>query len=115
VQALSEIDDERQLIRLMMDAIALWFDADVRAYRQDFSGAFVLDAWLPGSDTSAGPLRIPGTQIWERHEIFAIESVEDLEVLKWDARLADAREVNDLDGGKRFDMQMRTRGPDARA
>ena len=89
VDAFHQIEDPRQLIELTVEAIALWYDADVRAYRQDASGSFVLETWLPGIDLSRVPRRLSGSGMWERDEVFRLESVPELESAGWDVRSAE--------------------------
>ena len=89
VDLLSRIQNDRELIKLTVDAVALWYDADVRAYRQDFTGGFALDVWLAGADLRRAPRRLPGEPIWERDEVFRLESPREVEEFGWDARLTD--------------------------
>src|SRR5262249_18027540 len=39
VGTLAKLDDDERILTLTMEAIALWYDADVRVYRQAVSGA----------------------------------------------------------------------------
>ena len=86
VEVFHHVDDARQLIELTVEAVALWYDADVRAYRQDLSGTFVLDTWLPGIDLSRVPLELSENAAWERDQVFRLESFRDLEKAGWDVR-----------------------------
>jgi hypothetical protein len=89
VDAFHKVENERQLIELTVEAIALWHDADVRAYREDLSGSFVLEVWLPGVDISKAPRELAGNLVWERDEVFRLDSVRDLENIAWDVRSAE--------------------------
>lgn len=93
VDAFHHVEDARQLIALTVEALALWYDADVRAYRQDVSGAFVLDTWLPGIDVSRVPRELSDNAAWERDQVFRLESFRDLEKAGWDVRSGETRFV----------------------
>ena len=89
VEAFGRMDDDRQLIDLTVEALAMWYDADVRGYRQDVSGQFVLEAWLPGLDVSQAVRSLPGNAVWDHDEVFRLESPRDFEDLGWDPELGD--------------------------
>lgn len=91
LDALSRADDARQVLEMAVEGLALWYDADVRGYRQDLSGAFVLDVWLPGLDITRTARRLEGHAIIDHDALFRLESVRDLEDLGWDATLGDTR------------------------
>jgi hypothetical protein len=86
VETLGEMHDDRSMIALAVEALAVWYDADVRAYRQDFSGDFILDSWLPGVDLQRATRRLYGPAVWERDGVFRLTSVRQCEELGWDAR-----------------------------
>jgi len=83
VEALTHLETDREIIALVMEAVALWYDADVYAYRQDLSGAFVYYACLPGGDSERVPKQLPGHHIWARGEVFSPESRVELDELGW--------------------------------
>src|SRR5204862_7847343 len=87
VEAFGRMDDDRQLIDLTVEALAMWYDADVRGYRQDVSGQFVLEAWLPGLDVSQAVRSLPGNAVWDHDEVFRLESPRDFEGLGGDPGL----------------------------
>lgn len=89
IKTLGRLQSDREIVALTMEAIALWYDADVRVYRQDVSGEFLLDACLPGVSREAAAQRLVGHQIWGRNEVFALESVRELEELGWDGSAID--------------------------
>ena len=66
-----------------MDALALWYDADVYAYRQDLSGEFVLHLSLPGGDPTRVPSQLTGHQIWGRSELFSPQTPRAIDELNW--------------------------------
>jgi len=83
IDAMTRMDDDREITAFLMDAIALWFDADVRVYREDASGAFTLVNWLPAADPASTPTRLEGHQLWARDEVFTLESAGDLDDVGW--------------------------------
>jgi hypothetical protein len=89
VEAFGRMNDDRQLIDLTVEALAMWYDADVRGYRQDVSGQFVLEAWLPGLDVSQTVRSLPGNAVWDHHEVFRLDSPSDVADLGWDPQLGD--------------------------
>src|SRR5262249_32395621 len=58
---LVHIDSEADLAHALIQAAAVWFDADARVYQQDLNGGFVLYAALPGAviDGAARRLTLP--------------------------------------------------------
>jgi len=82
--ALQPLDDEDEIIQRLMDAAGLWYGADVRVYRQDASGTFVLEACVPGADLLGIPTRLAGVVVSGRDQPFRIESVEETAALGWD-------------------------------
>lgn len=89
VETLRGIDDDRQIVELTVEALAMWYDADVRGYRQDVSGAFALETWLPGIDVAQAVRRLPRSAVWERQDVFRLESPRDSEDLGWDVGVGD--------------------------
>jgi hypothetical protein len=48
VEFVTETSDEAALSQALVQAAAVWYDADARVYRRDLSGAYTLEASLPG-------------------------------------------------------------------
>lgn len=48
----------RELVRLVVEAMAIWSDADVRAYVGDLSGEYRLDVALASADASSAPAKL---------------------------------------------------------
>ena len=84
IDELSRRSDPREIVNLTMEAIALWFDADVRVYRQTVSGSFNLYACLPGVHVPEPVAELAGHQIWGREDVFTFDSVHDVEKFGWD-------------------------------
>jgi len=87
VDALTELQSDRSIIARLMDALALWYDADVYAYRQDLSGAFLLYASLPGADAERVAPQLLGHRLWGRGEVFSPESPREIEEFGWSAAM----------------------------
>jgi hypothetical protein len=87
IDALTQLHSDREIIALLMDAVAIWYDADVYVYRQDLSGAFTLYACLPGVDAERVAAQLPGHQIWGRGEVFSPESPGEADELGWPASM----------------------------
>jgi hypothetical protein len=85
IDALTQLSSDREIIGLLMDAVALWYDADVYAYQQDLSGTFTLFASLPGVSPDRAVPQLLGHQIWGRGEVFSADSHGALEALGWSA------------------------------
>lgn len=50
-----EIGAEPDLLQAVLQAAAVWFDLDVRAYRRELDGRDRLALWLPGADLEGEP------------------------------------------------------------
>jgi hypothetical protein len=85
---LSRREDPEDIIDLLMDAIALWYDADVRVYHQTMSGTFALHRCLPGARPPEPAPELPGHQIWGREDVFAFDALQDVETFDWDLPIA---------------------------
>jgi len=83
IDALSRSQCEREILSLAMDALALWYDADVRVYRCDTSGEFLLESCLAGVERRHGDLRLSGACMGTRQEVFRLESTDDAEAAGW--------------------------------
>ena len=84
IDAVSRCDRDTEVMALVLDGIALWYDADVRVYRQDFCGAFVLEAYLPAVDPTTIAGRLDAVPIMSRHDVFRLESILDVQAIGWD-------------------------------
>jgi hypothetical protein len=74
---------EQELMRSLIQAGAVWYDVDARAYRRDLSGQFALEAWLPGADVTHDPVALDVDAILDRSQPTRISSINDLEQLGW--------------------------------
>ncbi len=73
IDALSHSPSEPEVMALVMDAIALWYDVDVRVYRQELPNAFVLHACLPAVDADRVARRLEAESIVPGHRPFRVD------------------------------------------
>jgi hypothetical protein len=89
IEALDRSTSETDLIPLIMDGLAFWFDAAVRVYRQESDGTFVLQACRPCGDAERVAARLRGHWISARNGPFCFDVPSDAEAAGWDGQ-ADA-------------------------
>ncbi len=77
------VGQERDLIDVVLQAAAIWYDLDVRGYRRHLHGRFVLEAWLPGADLSSAPRDFSGFATVSGCDIVRISSFAEQEQLGW--------------------------------
>jgi hypothetical protein len=76
--------DEDELLRTVLQAVAVWYDIEAFAYCRDASGAFVLGASLPGADLSARPHVLPPSVVSLVRDVpTLLASLGDLEDAGW--------------------------------
>jgi hypothetical protein len=78
-----EIAGERELVQSVIQAAAVWYDLDARAYRSDPSGRFVMDMWLPGAEPAGYPSELDCAAFVARGGSVRVSSMADLEQLGW--------------------------------
>ena len=86
VQALIEraqVGRERELVTTIVQAIAIWYDLDVRAYRQAVDGRFVLDIWLSGTELPLAPRVFTAPPMGAESDVLQISSLAEQEQLGW--------------------------------
>lgn len=86
VQALIEraqVGRERELVTTIVQAIAIWYDLDVRAYRQAVDGHFVLDIWLSGTELPLAPRAFTAPPMGPETDVLQISSLTEQEQLGW--------------------------------
>lgn len=74
---------ERELVSTVVQAVAIWYDLDVRAYRRDLQGRYVLDVWLSGADLVMGPKEFGADALRAGTDIVRISSIAEQEQLGW--------------------------------
>jgi len=77
------IGAEADLIQAVIQAAAVWYDLDVRAYRRDLRSVDRLDTWLPGADLDADPRELTTGALVSPDQAARISSMADFEQLGW--------------------------------
>jgi hypothetical protein len=74
---------EREIMRVFVEALAVWQDAESWAYYADVTSRFVLDVTLPGSDRSRVPSTIDHARITVETSVPSRPEIDDLEAIKF--------------------------------
>jgi hypothetical protein len=72
---------EREIMRVFVEALAVWQDAESWAYFADVTGRFVLDVSLPGSDRSRVPSVIEHSRLATDMSTPTRLSIDDIDAL----------------------------------
>ena len=80
---LARLVDEHELMDVLLQTAAMWYDVDARAYRRDLRGRFVLERWLPGADASLAPRELSSYAGGVGPEVIRISTTRELERLGW--------------------------------
>jgi hypothetical protein len=78
-----ESADEHELMVSLIQAGAVWYDLDLRAYRRELNGRFVLEAWLPGADVTHDPQELDVDSVLAPDGPTRVSSMNELEQLGW--------------------------------
>jgi hypothetical protein len=84
IDALGRSNREADLMALVAEAVAFRFDAAVRVYRQDLSGAFVLHACRPAADAQHVTAHLSGDWISAQSGPFCFDVPGDAGAVGWD-------------------------------
>jgi hypothetical protein len=77
------IATEADLIQAMIQAAAVWYDLDARAYRRDLAGRDVLEMWLPGAELEGDPKELTSGALVTADRVTRVNSLADFEQLGW--------------------------------
>ena len=77
------IGSEADLIQAVIQAAAVWYDLDARAYRRDLRGRDALEVSLPGADLDADPRELTSGALVSPDQVTRISSLADFEQLGW--------------------------------
>jgi hypothetical protein len=77
------IGSEADLIDAVLQAAAVWYDLDARAYRRDLSGRDRLEMWLPGTELEADPRELTAGALVSPEQATHISSMADFEQIGW--------------------------------
>lgn len=83
VAQMRESASEQELVQALVQAAAVWYDLDARAYRRDLRGRYRLELWLPAADVAGDPREIDAHGVLGADEATHVSSVQDLEQLGW--------------------------------
>jgi hypothetical protein len=78
-----ESASEQELVEALIQAAAVWYDLDARAYRRELNGRFVLEAWLPGADMTNAPHELDVLPLLSADGPTHISAIAELEQLGW--------------------------------
>ncbi len=78
-----ESPNERELMLSVIQAGAVWYDLDARAYRRELNGRFALDVWLPGADVAHDPPELDVDSVLAPDLPTRISSINELEQFGW--------------------------------
>ena len=78
-----ETGGERELVQSLIQAAAVWYDLDARAYRRDPAGTFVMDMWLPGAEPASYPQELDCAAFVRDKGSVRVSSMADIEQLGW--------------------------------
>ena len=77
------IATEADLVKAIIQAAAVWYDLDVRAYRRDLAGRDVLEMWLPGAELEGDPKELTSGGLVTADRPTRVSSLADFEQLGW--------------------------------
>jgi hypothetical protein len=77
--------NERDLVEGLIQAAAVWYDLEARAYRRDLNGRYVLEVWLPGTDVSQDPPVLDISGLKTSDGPTHISSISEIEQFGWHA------------------------------
>jgi hypothetical protein len=78
VEFITETADEPALSRALVQAAAVWYDADARIYRRDLSGGYTLEASLPGVPIETVATRLSHTFVATGTDLRRLTSAGEL-------------------------------------
>jgi hypothetical protein len=85
VSQMRETATEQELVQALIQAAAVWYDLDARAYRRDLRGRYVLEMWLPGADIAADPREMDASGLLSADGQTHVTSIQEMEQLGWRA------------------------------
>ncbi len=83
VSQMRDAATEEQLVQDVIQAAAVWYDLDARAYGRDVRGRYLLEVWLPGADVENDPREMDVTGLVVADAPTHVSSVQELEQLGW--------------------------------
>jgi GGDEF domain-containing protein len=83
VSQMRDSASEQELVQALVQAAAVWYDLDARAYRRELSGRYALEMWLPGADVGNDPREMDVNGLLSADGPTHVSSVQELEQLGW--------------------------------
>ena len=83
VAQMRDAPGETELIDSLVQAAAVWFDLDARAYRRGLDGRDTLTVHLPGADLADDPGTVAVGDLVSRDAACRVSSLSELEQLGW--------------------------------
>jgi hypothetical protein len=74
---------EQELVQALIQAAAVWYDLDARAYRRDVRGRYILETWLPGAQVENDPRDMDVGDLLSADGPTHVSSIQELEQLGW--------------------------------
>jgi hypothetical protein len=74
---------EQELVQALIQAAAVWYDLDARAYRRNLQGRYVLEMWLPGADVENDPREMDVNGLLSADGPTHVSSIQEMEQLGW--------------------------------
>lgn len=85
VSQMRDSASEPELVQALVQAAAVWYDLDARAYRRDVRGRYTLEMWLPGAQVENDPHDIDVSGVLSADGATRVSSMQELEALGWHA------------------------------
>lgn len=74
---------EQQLVQALLQAAAVWYDLDARAYCRDLRGRYALELWLPGAQVEHDPRELDVAALLTSDGATRVSSLQELDQLGW--------------------------------
>jgi len=89
IAQMQDAPGERQLIESLIQAAAVWYDLDARAYRRGLDGRHGIVLHLPGTDVANDPDTLDVRSLMTRDGPCHVASLSELEQLGWRGQQTD--------------------------
>ena len=89
VAQMRDTPGETELVDSLVQAAAVWYDLDARAYRRGLDGRYELAVHLPGADVADDPGTLDGCDLVSRDAACRVASLSELEQLGWHGQQAE--------------------------
>ncbi|MBP7572211.1 MAG: hypothetical protein KBA95_19320 [Acidobacteria bacterium] len=83
IAQMRDVPGEEPLVESLIQAAAVWYDLDARAYRRGLDGRFRLAIHLPGADVADDPVTLDARPVLTGDAPCRLTSLSELEQLGW--------------------------------